>query len=119
MPDTLAYEGFKKSAVMNEQKKRKRKKKKFGAMHFEVLPEESHAKEKIGNSEANAEHVSPEQTKALSKSDLKHASAEEPEASDDKVRPDCQICCRLSQITASGYRGCHLKNLTTFSGVSF
>ena len=47
MPDTLAYEGSKKSAEVNRQKKgRRRKRKKFEAMKCEVLPDESQAKEK-------------------------------------------------------------------------
>ena len=91
---------------MNKQKKgRRRKKKKFGAMTCEeVLPEESHAKEKIGDSEASAEDTSPEQTKAPPKGDLKHASSEDTHAeelvvSDAKTGNHDQICCKRWMVT--------------------
>ena len=93
LPDTLAYGGFKKSAVENEQKKRK--KKKFGAITCEVLPEESHVEKKVESSE----ETFTEQTKVLSKSDLKHADTEELVVSDAKTGNHEQICCKRWMVT--------------------
>ena len=80
LPADLAYEEVKKSAVMNEQRKRKRKKKKFGAIECEgVLPEETLVEEEKVE---KPEDTSSEQMKALVKY-LKIWS-EEPDASDEE-----------------------------------